>query len=262
MLEDPILLSAVRIYTADPVLRVDTGTAQDVAVPFNVDEDYWMSGDGQTTTDQRDAIERLIAGLNTNTDGVTFSASLSARNVLTITSDAPASILWSHANTELDGLLFGYTGDTGPGTSHVAPQQTQFCWIPSREDSRARPPSLPGRAHPVTRGVTTRAISGVSRSYDLSGTTSLGERTIQWEMIRREKILTEYALAAEPYGALEWFWVNGGSVRDLRYYEDKTVRTSSSYWRGRAASMIRPWVETNAFLLPFYNVTLSLVEVA
>jgi len=252
---DPILLVALRFTSANPVIRVDTGTAQDVTLTVAADTDYWMSGNGSG-----DLAQALEDALNTNTDGTVFTVTLSSRNVVTVTGDSAFQILWSHANTTVDPALFGFVGDTASATSAVAPDAAQGCWVPSVDDDHPRPPMRDTRRQPVVRGVMTSTISGKSRSYNLSGSGDLGERRIRWHEIKREKVLTEYADTADPYGALEWWWETGEACsRTLRYYEDKTNR--SSYFVCRAAELTRPWAEDESRIQLRYAVDLRLREI-
>lgn len=253
---DPILLVALRFAAANPVIRVDTGTQQDITLSVATDTDYWMAGDGDTY----DLTEILETRLNTNSDGLTFTVTLSSRNILTVAADGAFQLLWTHVNTTVDPTVFGFTAaDTPSATSAVAPDAAQGCWIPSVDDAHPRPPRRDSRRQPVVRGVVQSTISGLSRVYNLSGPADLGERRIQWHEIKKEKVLTEYAPADAPYGTLEWWWETGGACcRPVRYYPDKTNR--ATYFGARAAELTRPWSEDESRIQLRYFVELSLRE--
>lgn len=260
MVADPILLTPVRFTAADPVLRIDSGTAQDIAVPLSTDRDYWFAGDGEGRTDRADLVRALQDALNLNTDGVRFTVTISSRNIITVAADASFQLLWDHANTTLAKEVFGFTGSTSSATSTTAPDAAQGCWVPSTSDSRIRPPRRDRRPQPVLVGSSQRTISGRRRAYDLSGESTLSDdRPLGWHIIKREKVLTEYAPADAPYGALDWWWKTGGaSTRPIRYYEDKTDRTA--FWLGRSKSARRPWAEDEGQKYLRYFVDLELAE--
>lgn len=190
---------------------------------------YWLTGDLQADADGGvggvgDAVGLLRTCLRTHAQGASFNFTLSETNRLVITCSFAFSILWSHANTTLNALPFGFPQtDTVSGTSAAAPNQTYgaMCFETfATEDSR-------WRAVGVGRGGL--SIAGVGRSSDFGE--SARERRLLIDLLPPSKALQEYQLATEPRGSWEWHWRNrirGG--RELRLYEDAAAaRTSSSY---------------------------------
>lgn len=251
---EPAFVHAIRFAAASPTIRVDTGTLQTLTLGVAEGVDYFMAGDGEAD----DLVQILEDCLNTNGDGVTFVVTLEARSFIKVVADAAIDILWTDGLTTVDGALFGFDADAS-GTSFYAPDQTQGVWIPG---TAARPvaPRTDTRLEPVTVGALVEAIDGSSRGYDLSS--SRGERVISFHLIDRAKILTEYAAADEPYGALEHPWTNGlCRGREVRYYEDHSVRTPTSYERYRVRARGRPWREMGVTFIQRYEVELELREV-
>ena len=263
---EPGLLVPVR-FSGSKVIRIaDADETADVTINVTADIDWYNSGDNSTTVGEEDLIKQLQDDLNTGgatlTPAVTFTLTLSARNILTIAADNAVDVQWSHANTTFDPTVVGFTAvDTGSGTSHVAPDTTQGFWYPGTT-SNSRHVREDTRPEPVTVGHLAETIDGQSRGYEL--TSSLGERTIQLQYIEREKILVEYADASEPYGALEYVWKTSGMAkgRPTRWYDDKSSRTSSSYTKWRTKTRDRPWTKMDVSSLQRYEVLFLLREIA
>lgn len=255
---EPMILPAIRFSTANPGIRVNTGAAQTLTLAVSVGANYFFSGDGGAD----DLCAILQTALNTNSNGVTFTVTISARNFITITASASSSILWADALTTVDETLFGFPANVGPGTSFTAPDQTKGVWIPSTSDAvtAVRGFLTDSKVEPVTVGHLAEAIDGSCRGYDLSS--SRGERSVSFHLIERAKILTALAASDEPYGALEYSWTQYmARGREVRVYDDRTSRTANSYRRCRMKNRGRPWREMDVSRLKRYEVAFSMREV-
>ncbi len=259
---EPMFLVPIRFTTANPVIRVTRNTTQDLTLSVNTDEDYWMSGDGNTTTGQRDLCERLQTCLRTHggAGASTFTVTISAYNIITITCVNAFSILWSHANTTADETLFGFTAqDTTSFTTVTAPNQTKGVWMPS-STTRAVTYRRDTRDLPITVGAIAETIDGQSRGYQLAS--SLKEREVSFVLLDRAKVLSEYASSTELYGAFEYSWANGmGKGSTFRLYDDRTIRSSNSYKKYRVKSLARPFGDMEVNYLNKYELKLPMVYV-
>lgn len=188
---------------------------------------YWMSGDAQadasTLGGVGDAVALLRACLASHSQAPTVSIAVSATGVLTITSSLAMTILWSHANTTLSALPFGWTQvDTASATTLAAPNQAWGWYALDRDwsdDSRWQ--------QPIAR-VAVASLSGLVRVSRFG----LPARTRSLALIQATQtgIMREYAPATRPRGTFEDLWLYAASLgRELRLYDDAASRTSSSY---------------------------------
>jgi len=264
-LVEPGLLLQVRVATADTVIRItdSTPTAEDMTITSAVSTDYWNSGDDDATAGDADFLKIIKDGLDANGLGLTFTVTPDSRNIIRIQSSGGTSnILWSHGNTTFDPTLIGFTSaDTGLGTTHTSPDTSKGWWYPGTT-SNSRHVWEDTRNEPVTVGHLAETIDGQSRGYELAS--SLGERNIAFHLLAREKILTEYAAADEPFGSLEYCWKtldqNIASGAPLRWYNDRTSRTTSSYGKYRTKTRDRPWQKMDVSALNRYEVFFSFRE--
>jgi hypothetical protein len=251
------ILWPVRFSATTYVLRVTTtfgvGVTEDLDFPaagtLTTGRNYWLAGDDQADADGGvggvgDLVKMLEDTLNTNSNGRTFTVTISATNRISISVDADEfQLLWAHANTTLDELVFGWTAANAPDppdSEATAPNQTQGAWcpeVPISEDSRDQQPIV---------GAVARAISGAQRASRLA--VPKKERDITFELLPSAKILSEYGPTTEPYGALETAWVESISYgRPLRLYEDASVRTAASYTLYRTRDLESPIARAAAY---------------
>jgi hypothetical protein len=194
---------------------------------------YWMSGDAQadasTLGGVGDTVALLRACLASHSQAPTVSIAVSATGVLTITSSLAMTILWSHANTTLSALPFGWTQvDTASSTTLAAPNQA-WGWYaldrPWSDDTRWQ--------QPIAR-VARASLSGLVRVSRFGLPARM--RTLTLVQADQANTLREYAAATRPRGTFEDLWLDGASLgRELRIYDDAATRTSSSYTLGLLA---------------------------
>lgn len=254
-LATPLILYPVRFGTTAYVVRVTTSSTQDLPFPatgsLNTSRNYWASGDAQSDSDGSvggigDLLAMLKAALDANAGGRVFTITLldSARNQILISATGSFTIHWSHINNTLDETIFGFTNsDTAGGSSATAPNQTRGVWAPQF------PCTVDTRDQQEILGATDEAISGLSRTSRLALPRKV--RDLRWNLLLRDRILTEYTPATEPYGSLEFGWINSLSYgQPLRFYEDTASRTSTSYnlYRLRQAARM-PYARDERYLI-------------
>lgn len=233
----PIFLLPIRFAAANPTIRVTRGTTQTLTLSVNANEDYWLAGDGQTTTGARDLAERLQTCLRSHggTDASTFAVTVSSDNVLTITCASAFSILWGDGATTVDPTIFGWTASsTASATSAIAPYQSKGVWAPGQ------PWTFDSGDEETIIGSFTETSDGGSRG---SLSSVIYDRTIRFELLLPSRVRTADADASRPYGTFVYGWTTGGWAggRVVRVYDDRTSRTSTSYSTYRRSSLARPW---------------------
>lgn len=238
----PTFLVPIRFATANPTLRVTLGTSQTLTLSVSTGEDYWLSGDGSTTTGARDLAERLQTCLRTHggTGAASFTVTVSEDNVLTVTCSNAFALLWADGATTLSPTVFGWTAaNTSSATSQVAPNQTKGVWSPGV------PWAFDSGDDATIIGAYTETEDGGSRG---SLTNVLYDRTIRFTLLQGARVKTEFADATKPYGAFEYSWTTGGWGQGarVRVYADRSSRTSTSYAVYRRRSISRPWARMDA----------------
>lgn len=221
-----IIRSTVNSVTED--LRFPPSPAN-----LTVGRNYWPSGDGQADADGGvggvgDLFALLDATLESHGQPQTFTAVLTAafRTQIDI-SASTFQLLFSHANTTFDESIFGFANFSlplSPAATLTSGWQPKGIWRPNKpldgEDSRDRSPFV---------GAHAAALSGLQRSSDLI-TTPKKEREIGFRQMTKDRVLEEFAIAAEPFGAFDTIFASG--IKQgwaFRVYEDETVINSGSY---------------------------------
>jgi hypothetical protein len=250
----PCILYPIRFAATTYVVRVDVGgVVANLTFPstgaLTLGRNYWLSGDGQADADGGvggvgDLYAILLATLNSHA-GVNFSdvVPYTATNTTKITvSSGNFQILWAHVDTTLDPTLFGFTAASNPNpaaNSTLSANTTQGIWYPNRppaEDSRDRQPRS---------GDVATALSGLVRVSNTVASPKK-ERDIRFDLLTAAKALREYEDATDPFGSAEEMWLSGLSLgRPVRYYEDASPRTSTSYSLYRTRDLDDPIARTS-----------------
>jgi hypothetical protein len=213
------------------VERTTTATVPFPASALTALRYYWFAGDGQAdgigTGDLGgigDLCALLQATLNAHPSGAGFTVTLSVDNRITIANATAFRILWADALTTLNAVPFGFA-QTSPGataTSFVAPNQTRGAFCPRRWPS--------SDSRDVSAFASGAAVSMSGRTRIARHATARAVRDIEYELLQQRYGIAEYADATEPTGTLEHVWTEALSRGfPVRYYEDETSRTSSSY---------------------------------
>lgn len=189
---------------------------------------YWASGDSQSDMDAGvggtgDLCLLLQDCLRAHSEGSSFAVSISSTNRVTITCSSSFSILWNDSLTTLASAPFGFDQtDSTSGTSLTSQNQTLGAYCLETfiiDDSRWRA---------MTVGEAASSIAGSYRASYFGE--AARERTVSFDMLPPSKALIEYQLADEPTGSFEWHWRNAFvQGKEMRFYEDASVRTSTSY---------------------------------
>jgi len=240
---EPMIILSRYVAAANPTLRINTGSLQTVALTLSVGFHY-------PTED--DEIDALLDALNTNSNGVTWTHTLSDDGMLVLLASSSSSILWGDALSTIEPTFYGFTSSTTTGTTHTAPNACRGWWQPGRPFR-----DDPGR-EPITVSAMARTLNGGVRGYNLSP--SLGERMVSWHRISEAQIKTQYAAAARPYNSLDWLWGEGGMSggKPFRLYGDLTDLAEFDEYTSTSAA--RPWKNEKISDLPRYEVQLSMGE--
>ena len=223
-------------FDAQPVLRVDVNGAgaEDVTLATSTDTDYFMSGDGQAD----DLLEVLETAIESHSVGPTCAGTLTAafKAQTAVTGlGVNHQLLWSHANTTADPLMFGYTAvDTSAAATLASSNEPQGLWRPGRKLSHPDE-----RDRQVTLGGVSRSMSGAVRVSNFGSTKK--ERDLTVRRFLRKYAKDTYADATAPYNTFESAWFRSMSLgRAFRVYEDETDLSTSAYTTYRVRSLVDP----------------------
>lgn len=255
-----LVLWPLRFTASSYVLRVTcNAVTEDLTFSVTAGRDYWMSGDAaaDTAAGNGDALDRLRACLETHSElsGVT----LQIEDDMRVFAKAAQSyqILWGHANTTLDPLVFGWTAtDTAGSANQYSPNVPRGLWRPgvmAARDTRSRARYVGGTAV---------ALSGAQRTSRIAE--SAAERDLELRLIPRQRALQEYATSSEPYNTWEYAWQEAVSLgRRLRFYDRATQRGVNDYtlYRERDATQDRLQPDSGD-RLTWWSLQLQLREVA
>lgn len=236
-LTQPCILWPVRFAATTYAVRATVGGVTETlnfpaSGTLTLNRNYWLSGDAQADSEGGvNGIGDLLTMLKTTLDshsGVSFSevSAYTGDNQVKVTaSSGTFQILWAHAATTLDPTLFGFTAATSPdpaANSVLTTNRSSGCFYPGKlvtVDSRDRQPRSGGIA---------TTLSGLSRVSNYC--TPKKHRDLSWDLLTQAKALREYEDATDPFGSFEEMWLSALSLGyPVRYYEDATLRTSSSY---------------------------------
>lgn len=222
------------------ILRVITDTTtEDLPFPasgsLTTGRWYWMIDDGQADASTYGGVgalmDMLLAALNANTGGGTYALARAVDGKVTITCDVNAQLQWSHANTTLSPLPFGYAaGVDAPlakGVSIAAPNTPLGMWSPGKTFRDGAP------ARTQRIGAISETLNGAWRASDFG---SIVTRRVSWAQVPRAKIKAADVAADDPYGAWETAWDALSLGRPLRLYGDDTAVTSADYELYRLAA--------------------------
>lgn len=253
---DSLVMWPVRFSATSYVLRVTAGgVTSNLAFPasgsLSTTQDYYMTGDGQSD----DLITMLAETVQSHANVATCGGSVTAGFRVELNADVAFTLHWSHANTTLDGLIFGWTGsDTASADPQTSPNMPQCWWRPGRPiavDSRDRQPVIGGVAQSIAGDV---RISSFGTPYK--------ERDISFIYVTQNKILSEYAESDEPYNVFEYAWVNSIALgRIIRIYDDEGSISggSSTYSSYRVRNLADPMRRNQAYEV-FWDVVLRLAR--
>jgi len=226
---------------------------------------YWMSDDGQADASTVGGIgalvDMLVTTLDSNSEGgpITFTAALGTDGILTITaSSGDFTIHWSHANTTLDAVEFGFTAADHASSSSVlvSPNTTKGHWRPGKA---LAVDSLPRKLY---FGGVSEAPSGAYRASSFAD--AINTRQLEWRLITQAKTLTANVAATDPHGSWEKLWAALAAGRPCRLYVDQGATTSADYWLGRIAAEMGvsdPAEREGAARLLRWAAALDLIEV-
>lgn len=236
LIAHPIVFSASSYVLRATIASITT----DLTFSVSPGRYYWTVGDGQADADTSggvgDLLEVLRACIATHSQAGTVTCTLVGHRVR-ITSSALGTItlLWAHANTTLDGRIFGWTSSsTSASTSPItAPNLPQGLWLPNK------PVSEPdSRDRRVTLGGMAETLSGAYRVSSFG--TAQRERTLSFRLLQRAVALDEYAAASAPYGTWEQAWASISLGRPFRLYADDGTLTSSAHTLYRTRRLADP----------------------
>ena len=233
---DPIpgascVLWPLRFATTVYYVEVKTGTTTETLNgTVTVDRNYWMSGDDQSDASTNGGTGDLVVWLeqllNSHTDGGAgvYTVSVGEDGILTIAIDSGEfEIYWTHANTDLDGTLFGFAAADVASASGAlsAPSRTQGIWapgVPYSVDDRDRQPYVGSRR---------RSASGLQRTSYVAAPKK--RRPVFWDLINKAKALDEYVAADDLTGSFEDLEAALALGRRVRLYDAADTRTATSY---------------------------------
>jgi hypothetical protein len=261
-----LILWPIRLASTTFAVRLTSGgTTETVSMAVGGGtRNYWMADDGQADADGSvggigDLVALLETVLNLNSAGATYTVTLDSSLYLSITVSGVADfqILWSNAATTLTAAHFGFPDSTYPASaaaSVTSPSLPYGIWRPGRAvatDTRDRVPSV---------GAVGQAISGLVRVSDLVSDPK-AHRNLSWRRFPAAKALTEYQASAEPTGSWQYAWRNSVKLgRPLRYYENETSRTATSYGLYRLRSKATDGLERSTESPARWNLSLELAR--
>lgn len=227
------------------VLRVSiSGVAADCTFTVTADRYYWSAGDGQadasTLGGVGDLLEALETCIETHSSAPTCTVTLTSDFFINVAVAAGTiQILWSHANTTLDPLVFGFAdASTATAASVTGTSVPHGLW------RAGRPINEDGRPQVDIVGGVNMSLSGAVRVARFG--VMPASRDIFFDRLLPATTLTEFATYATS--SLEYAWIYGISLgRPFRLYLDETDRTSSSYRLWRTTSLERPWSRAGDF---------------
>lgn len=189
------------LFATDPVLRV---TANSVSEDLDLD----LSGSDPDTSDLMTALEDA---LETHSEITTATVSLQSDFKVRVVTDIASTLEWSHANTTLEGKIFGWTTtDTSSATTHDAPNEVGGLWRPGKP-----PETDTGDVQRTVGGVTT-ALSGKQRTSFFVRPYEV--RDMFFGMLLQERAEERYALSGVPEGAFETAWLTALSYGRPMFY--------------------------------------------
>ena len=214
------------------VIRVERGTTENLTLTLaSLTRNYWPAGDGQADADGGlggvgDFLVALAAALATHTSGATWTVTLGADFRITIGCSAAFRIFGLDAATTLNLPAIGYGQTDGVTTvtslTGLTPVRGIFApGVPKQYDSRN-----------ITRRVTSRAESLSARVRIAVHAEKAPKRLVTFGLLTREQALVEYATSASPANSAEHVLDGMSRGRPVRYYDDDSVRTASSYFLG------------------------------
>lgn len=255
----PCLLLPIRFLAANPTIRVTLSTTSTLTLSVNPAEDYWISGDNNSSLSHGDLAGFLQRCLRThpNANAYGFVVSLTADNFLVITNTTASdfTILWGDALTTVDPTIFGFTAISY--TSSMAeldsPNQTKGYFssgLPFKHDSLDEPTLV---------GSVVFSHSGSSRGNLIS---TIYERELQFHMLNRSVVKQAFSPASQPYGSWEYSWASGGMGQgcDIRVYSDRSLRNPVSFARYKINAMTRPWQRDDTVSILKYQGQLNLIR--
>lgn len=235
--EDLARSTAAGQYT----LRVTmAGVTEDLTFPpsaLTADRNYWASNDAQADTDGGvggvgDFLALLRATLLTHSQAVGVTLSLSSINVLTInTGLVLTSILWGNAATTLAAAPFGFAQtDTGTAGVLTGAVQTRGACTPTATWTETDSRPIRARKLSVARSLSDRVRIAVH-------STGRDRRRLRFALLQPYEALIEYVASGAPTmptGSFEHMLELAlGLGRPVRFYEELSTRTSTSYWLGK-----------------------------
>lgn len=222
-LNHALMRYGIRFGATSYTLRVDSTTGpEDLTFPasgsLDVNADYFMSGDGSSTDLLQLLEDFILQHSNVATCSVTLDSSWRVQVTGTLTAGIGFQLLFNHANSDLDGTIWGWDGDSDTGlpvTSDTIPQGILRFEQPLVDDSRPRQPRIGGIA---------MAMSGASRTSDFGKPKKV--RTLSAGLIHRSKALIEYAEPTGPdphgYSTVEWAYDRSQAYGySFRYHADE-----------------------------------------
>lgn len=257
-LTSALLAWPIRFSATSYLLRVTAaGNTSDRPFPaagsLSTTTDYYMTGDGGAD----DLVTMLAATVESHADVGTCVGTITAGFRVNLNPDVAITLHWSHANTTLNELIFGWTNsDTASADPQTSPNMPQGMWRPER------PPSLDSRDRQPIIGGVAQSVSGDIRVSSFG--TPYKERDLAFMFLPQEKILTEYAISTEPYNTFEYAWVNSiAPGRVVRYYSDETAISSgsSAYTTYRIRDLSDPMIRNQNYIV-FWDVFTRLKRIA
>jgi hypothetical protein len=183
--------------------------------------DYFIDGYTGEGTDQ--LCEHITDKIDDHVTGATCTISHTTGIVTLDWNGNSVSVTWT--DTALRDLL-GWTGDLGAATSHVAPNQAQHIWLPSRAVS-----TLPDN---LTTWWSIRSTTKITRSKDGTTYSNIGNKLYDgvfgYETLSESEVISDSSTVHESLR--EFFEDVLHEGMPVRVFPDRTVNTSTDYITG------------------------------
>ncbi len=190
--------------------------------------DYYMSTDGDASTDLVQMLETVIEA-HQDIDAATVTINSSWRVSVTVDTFAGGatefSIDWDHANTTLDGNVYGWAADTASSSTVTASYVPMGHWRPGA------PVTSDGRNRQLVVGGVASTLSGKSRVSSMIAPASAPKtRDMEFRNLLKTVMLDEYMVATEPYSSFERNWHYSIALGRLcRFYTDEDAISTATY---------------------------------
>ncbi len=206
-------------------------TANSVTETLSVDlsgSDWWYVGPSSESTG--DLIAALDAALTTHSELSIATITVSTSDFRsTIAVNASTVIEWDDASTTLPAEPFGWSSSADTGlatTSIVSPNSVSGVWRPGRppnEDSRDRVAVI-GGARSTLLGESRVSHFGLSKAH----------RDVAWDILTRDRVLTEYAASQRAYDCFQVAWEESiGRGYPMRLFDSVTDSSPVGTYRVR-----------------------------